>query len=876
MLKSAVCVLLFVSAVVAAGVSRSGADGPGAVGPDLEDPGAVEAMASAPRMTNSLGMTLIRVAPGTFAMGESAIIPASLLPESLVYATHGDWDEQPVHRVTLTKPFYMSETEVTLTQYRQFRKEHPDPAAAEDAPYVTGLNWHEAAAFCEWLSKKEGRTYRLPTEAEWEYAARAGTTTLFSSGEAAPAQETANAWGLKNMHTGVAEWVADWHAAYPDTDERDPVGPATGFAKVIRGGGLDRRVPYYARAANRAAYAPAFPPAEARAALEALARTSAPPPTSTTSDGARPQLYARFTRDRVNHQGQHGIGFRIVLADPPISSPRPVDAPFFEQAVKQGVADARRGAVVDRPYFRKRHLLPIPPENTPISDLQTHRIVGLHPAMLRHQHSPGVTVAPNGDVIAVYYTSASETTPDVALMATRLRFGADAWDMPSLFLDFADANDHAPMLWTNGGTLRLFWGSNQLAAGFPFQWIDSDDQGETWSAVRFPLFTNWLGGHSAQPITSAFRGPDRAIHVGSDAVNAESVLWVSGDDGKTWRDPGGRTNGRHTAFAPLDGGRILGMGGKNSAIDGFMPRSISADAGRTWQVSKTPFPSLGRNQRPTLVRLQSGRLFFAGDLQDSQGQQPAGFRIAAKGAYVALSGDGGETWTIKRLPGAEAHELPAQAASLGGPTLGYAAATQAPNGVIHLITSMNAQALHFEMNEAWILAPDDPRSDADDRMPTQPAPPRLAGAAQPHEERFASDGPVRATWSAATAEDGRYLLHGVETWRYRTGAQQWRATYDRGRKAGLEQFWAADGTLRWTVDHRTDGSSVWTRYWPNGKKRTESTWRDLRAVGTATSWDAAGRETGRVSFDGDRTAAAAARRHEHGPNTRDGQAVERR
>src|SRR6185312_235649 len=103
-----------------------------------------------------------------------------------------------------------------------------------------------------------------------------------------------------------------------------------------------------------------------------------------------------------------------------------------------------------------------------------------------------------------------------------------------------------------------------LNSGFPFQWITSDDNGASWSAVHFPLFTTPLGGHSAQPITNAFRDPAGHIHVASDAVGAQSVLWDSEDNGKTWRDPGGRTAGRHTAFVLLRDGRILGMGGKNS------------------------------------------------------------------------------------------------------------------------------------------------------------------------------------------------------------------------------------------------------------------------------------------------------------------------
>ena len=145
------------------------------------------------RKTNSLGMKMIPLQAGSFTMGS---------------ATRDDnWNERPAHKVTISEGFQMSETEVTLEQFRKFRPDFEGTLGC--GPYLAGVSWKDAAAFCEWLSKKDGKPYRLPTEAEWEYACRAGTATPFSSGDQPPAPETANAWGLKNMHTGVREWCFD-------------------------------------------------------------------------------------------------------------------------------------------------------------------------------------------------------------------------------------------------------------------------------------------------------------------------------------------------------------------------------------------------------------------------------------------------------------------------------------------------------------------------------------------------------------------------------------------------------------------------------------------------------------------------------------------
>ena len=278
------------------------------------------------------------------------------------------------------------------------------------------------------------------------------------------------------------------------------------------------------------------------------------------------------------------------------------------------------------------------------------------------------------------------------------------------------------------------------------------------------------------------------------------------------------------------------MGGKNSDIDGYMPKVISKDGGKTWEKRKTPFAALSSNQRPSLLRLAGGRLFFAGDFQDREGKQPGG--IKERGSYVALSDDDGQTWTIKPLLGTQPHED----GKLESATIGYSGARQAPNGVIHLITTMNRPNLHFEMNEAWIL---DKHATRDDPMaPTSSGP--LVNVKQ-HEEKH-PNGQARLTWSAGKGSDGRYLLEGTEVWYYDNGQRQHETTYERGVKVGKETYWSREGKVEWTWEHQPDGSAVWTQFWSNGQKKSVSNWRNFMCDGVATCWDASGKQISQMKF----------------------------
>lgn len=179
-------------------------------------------------------MKMVPIAPGSFVMGAdtNGFNLGEKTPET---KDAPFWDETPRHKVNITQGFRMSEEEVTVEQFRQFRPDFQPTGFF--APSVTGVSWDDAMAFCKWLSAKEGKICRLPTEAEWEYACRAGTKTLFWSGDALP-KDDVNPWGLKNMHSGPAEWCYDWHGEYPASEQTDPVGYDAGWAKVVRGGAV--------------------------------------------------------------------------------------------------------------------------------------------------------------------------------------------------------------------------------------------------------------------------------------------------------------------------------------------------------------------------------------------------------------------------------------------------------------------------------------------------------------------------------------------------------------------------------------------------------------------------------------------------------------
>jgi len=252
-----ICLLLV--GVVGCGESEKG-ETPPEQGPHAKTPDAATVknlmtpaqLALGDPVVNSVGMLLVPIPAGEFQMGS---------PEG----EENRDDDETQHKVTISKAFYIQTTEVTQGQWKAVMgskpwkgESHVKDGSNYPAVYVS---WDDAVEFCKKLSEKEGKTYRLPTEAEWEHACRGGTTTKWNFGSDEKElgdyawydkntwdidEEYAhqvglkkpNAFGLYDMHGNVYEWCNDYYAEdyYKQSPEKDPTGPVSGSARVLRGG----------------------------------------------------------------------------------------------------------------------------------------------------------------------------------------------------------------------------------------------------------------------------------------------------------------------------------------------------------------------------------------------------------------------------------------------------------------------------------------------------------------------------------------------------------------------------------------------------------------------------------------------------------------
>lgn len=214
--------------------------------------------------TNSIGMKFVWIPPGRFTMGSSS-------------KEKGRGDDEIQRTVTITKGFYLGAHHVTQEQWLEVMGNNPSEFKGQKNLPADSVSWNDTQGFLRKLQARDGKPYRLPAEAEWEYACRAGTTTAFAFGETLSTDQAnyngqytygngkeglyrkqttpvgsfpPNAWGLYDMHGNVWQWCHDWHGGYQRGAVDDPKGPKNGKARVLRGGSWGSH-PVFCRSANR-------------------------------------------------------------------------------------------------------------------------------------------------------------------------------------------------------------------------------------------------------------------------------------------------------------------------------------------------------------------------------------------------------------------------------------------------------------------------------------------------------------------------------------------------------------------------------------------------------------------------------------------------
>jgi sulfatase modifying factor 1 len=670
--------------------------------------------------STSTGIEMVQISPGRFTMGQDNPRQTDYMHPVAADKDRGaDWDEFPMRETEISKPFFMSAAEITNAQYEAFDPDHrkirPKRAVtAGDEDAAVNVNWDDATNFCQWLTKKDGRNYRLPTEAEWEYSCRAGTTTLYNMGDTLPdkyqqmnprlfesfsywfpdkarippyydivamvnlkvRQNKPNAWGLYDMCGNVEQWCADWYAAYDPAETKDPLGPSSGISKVLRGGAHSERARLL-RSANRISMFP-------------------------------------FVRNVF-------IGFRIVQADPPPRS----SAPNLEFPVQTSTPFVDPSYDSSAPYFRGPiQTVHIPPNS-------------FGPLFSTHNHDNGIACLPDGSIMAVWYSTQEETGTELAVATSRLLPNGQ-WTDEVPFFDTADGNDHAPALFVDGNRIFHFNGNKNLRGSVVRH---SDDNGQTWSPPV--LYSDFF----TQPNDSTIKLRNGRILATLDGEPARySVVQESRDDGNTWQllstgyadgtvmkpgDTGGMIWGIHTGIVERADGTLLALSRtepvRDPAFDNKLAENESSDGGRTWTCRISDLPAISSGQRLTLTRLREGPLLVCSFTDRLARQNPQGATIGSRsladrdgmmvqdgkggqykgyGLFAALSWDDGKTWPIRRLilPGI----LPVHCQATDGRPItltnreaepaGYLGTTQDHQGRIHLISSRN----HYVFNLAWL------------------------------------------------------------------------------------------------------------------------------------------------------------------------------
>lgn len=639
--------------------------------------------ASSNRATDGQSPSWAIVPAGVFQMGAQPGPDVLTAGSDRTYAGP-DWDEAPVHEVRISRAYALGLTKVTQREFARFKPKHQEFIADHgitwdpEAPVVL-VTWTDAMNYCRWRSEQEGEPIRLPTEAEWELAAR-----------------NAERLGLRGMSDGILEWCLDWCAPYAADAVTDPFGPRQGEIRIARGRSGERTETTQV---------------EVKGVIKKVRRVVKPSPSDrsgTVPEDCRPN-----------------IGFRVVRAPMPAGTWRaalPVAAVFRD--VSPVRMDWKPPAHREAPVFSGGVAFFDPPAD-PLA----------LPYFGRH-HVPSIVACDNGDLLVTAMTCPADSSDQMVILISRLRRGRDQWDPPARFFVAPDRDVDSAVLFNAGnGELHHY---NSVGGGdhrFVIVKRVSTDNGATWSPARIvhryaasPESPKRFSGEprfwSHLPIV---RLSDGTIVMPSDAgysgwSTAGTVLWGSRDLGESWSEltrygwnaqefgrAGGQAGwiaGVHASFVVLKDGSYLAPLGRDTPIEGHAPMSMSGDGGRTWTYRASSFPAILSSQRPALFRLREGPILLvsytdtvanlkSGAARGMDFVDDAGSTRKGNGMFATLSLDEGKTWRHFKL-------IPSDAAkpweSDGG---GYLYIVQTPDGIIHMVSSRK----YYRFNLAWLKTP---------------------------------------------------------------------------------------------------------------------------------------------------------------------------
>jgi hypothetical protein len=597
-----------------------------------------------------LDTPMARVAPGTFTMGST---PGSdcLMP-FLSNAYEGPhWDEAPAHEVRVTSVFSMGKREISNAEFAEFKPSHRAEVESRGLVWdsespVKMVTWHDTVSYCAWLSDREGRPYRLPTEAEWEHAAR-----------------RAGELGLQGMDNEVDEWCHDWWAQYSDGPQADPVGAVEGCVRVVRGG----------RPSNRGGSVPQ----DRRESLGFRLVQAKLAGTKPTKLPAPPSAFRDVSQEKRTWK----------QTDP--------DHPFFEGGT---VFIQKPEYPLRLPYWGRHHVPSLtwcdngdllataftaPRDN---SDQMAILITRLRNGKKEWDQPGRFFIAPDRNVTSAvlfhagdgelhHYNGLGDTKCRNFSMIKRVsRDNGATWSLPRLVHEYpalpASMKKFAgePRLWPHMDIVVLEDGTLVMPSDV--------GGGENCGTVLFESRDG--GGSWSQRTRFGWRHEEYA-------KNGQAAGWIAGI---------------HAPFVVLEDGRWLAFGRTND-IEGRSPLSVSCDGGKTWWYEPSRFPPISSGQRPILKRLREGPILLV-SYTDCRGSKDgmsitdtAGRHRRIHGMFAALSFDEGMTWPqIKLIP----RDVGSADVSDGG---GYLSCVQTPDRMIHLLSSRR----YYRFNLAWLKEP---------------------------------------------------------------------------------------------------------------------------------------------------------------------------